>query len=92
MADDGLRRGNARENTRRDLERLSRRRPPSLAASIALIGSVGWPIVLLAAGGGLLGRYLDGVWHLGIACTLVLVLLGAVLGSWIAYRSLRGKP
>lgn len=74
----------------RDLERLSRRQAPSLAASIALIGSVGWPIVLLGAGGGLLGRYLDGLWNLGIAATLTLVLLGTGVGCYIAYRSVRG--
>lgn len=91
MAEDPLRRGNARDRTRRDLERLSRREPTSLAASIALIGSVGWPIVLLATGGGLLGRYLDGLLKLGIACTLTLLLLGTGIGTYIAYRSVRGK-
>jgi len=91
MADDPLRRGNARDRTRRDLERLARREPARLASSLALIGSVGWPIVLLGTGGGLLGRYLDGLWRLGTACTLTLLLLGVGLGTYIAYRTVRGK-
>ena len=91
MADDQLRRGDARDKTRRDLERLSRRRETGLAASIALIGSVGWPIVLLGAGGALLGNYLDNLTHLGIACTLTLILLGTALGCFVAYRSLLGR-
>lgn len=89
--DDSLHRGDTRDRTGRDLERLARRRAPGLAASIALIGSVGWPIVLLAVGGGLLGRYLDRVWHLGIAATLTLLVVGVGLGSYIAYRSVRGR-
>jgi len=91
MGDESLRRHDPRDQTGRDLARLARRRPPGLAASIALIGSVGWPIVLLGAGGGLLGRWLDGVWHLRIAATLILLLLGVSLGSWIAFRSVRGR-
>ena len=89
--DDSLHRGDTRARTGRDLERLARRRSTGLAGSIALIGSVGWPIVLLAVGGGLLGRYLDSRWHLGIAATLILLFLGVVLGSYIAYRSVRGR-
>ncbi len=91
MPKDPLRRGDARDQTRRDLERLSHRQPPGLGASIALIGSVGWAIVLLGVGGGLLGHYLDALLHLGIASTLILILLGTGFGTYVAYRSLRGK-
>ncbi len=89
--DDSLHRGDPRDRTGRDLERLARRRSPGLAASIALIGSVGWPIVLLAVGGAVLGRYLDSRWNLGIAATLILLFLGVGLGTYIAYRSVRGR-
>jgi len=91
MPDDSLHRQDARDRTGRDLERLARRRPAGLAASIALIGSVGWPIVLLGVGGGLLGRWLDQLWHLRIAATLVLLLAGVAAGSYIAYRAVRGR-
>ena len=91
MSDDSLHRHDPRDRTGRDLERLARRRPPGLASSIALIGSVGWPIVLLGVGGGLLGRYLDGLWHLRIAATLILLLAGVGAGSYIAFRAVRGR-
>ena len=91
MPDDSLHRGDTRDRTGRDLARLARRRPPGLAASIALIGSVGWPIVLLGVGGGLAGRYLDRAWHLGVTATVLLLVGGVGLGSYIAYRSVRGR-
>ena len=88
---DGLRRGDTRDRTRRDLERLRRRRSGGhFWSSLALIGSVGWPIVLLATGGALLGRYLDQRWGGGIRMTLMLITLGTAAGTLIAYRSVRG--
>jgi ATP synthase protein I len=54
---------------------------------LALVGSVGWPIVLLATGGALLGRYLDGRWGTGIRFTLALLTLGTAAGTFIAYRT-----
>lgn len=92
MDDDQLRRGDARDRTRRDLERLEHRESVSFWSSLALIGSVGWPIVLLATGGGLLGRFLDQQWGTGVLVTLTLLLAGAVLGSFVAFSTLRGKP
>lgn len=86
------RRGDARERTRRDLDRFRQREPGGhFWRSLALIGSVGWPIVLLATGGALLGRSLDGRLGGGVRFTLILLTLGTVLGSSIAYRSLRGE-
>ncbi|HUK63658.1 MAG TPA: AtpZ/AtpI family protein [Dongiaceae bacterium] len=86
-----FRRGDARERTRKDLERLSRRESGNrFWRSLALIGAVGWPIVLLATGGAILGRYLDTRVGTGIRFTLVLLLAGTVLGSLIAYRTVRG--
>jgi ATP synthase protein I len=79
-----------RERTRRDLDRLQRREPGGgFWRGLALVGSVGWPIVLLATGGALLGHYLDVRWGTGIRWALILVTAGAVAGSWMAYRSLR---
>jgi predicted F0F1-ATPase subunit len=88
---DRFRRDDARERTRRDLVRLRRREPGGgFWRSLAIIGSVGWPIVLLATGGALLGRYLDGRWDTGVAVTLTLLTAGAGLGCWVAFRTLRG--
>jgi predicted F0F1-ATPase subunit len=84
-------RGDARERTRRDIDRFRRReRGSGFWHSLALVGSVGWPIVLLATGGALLGRYCDERFATGVRFTLMLLTMGAALGSFIAYRSLRG--
>jgi predicted F0F1-ATPase subunit len=85
-----LRRGDTRERTRKDLERLRRRVPGGrFWRSLALIGSVGWPIVLLSTGGAILGRYLDARLQSGTRFTLTLLTIGTVAGSLIAYRALR---
>jgi ATP synthase protein I len=92
MTDPGerFRRADTRRRTRQDLERLRRREPGGrFWQSLALVGSVGWPIVLLATGGALAGRYLDTRWQAGIRFTLALLTLGTFLGSLVAYRAVR---
>jgi predicted F0F1-ATPase subunit len=85
-----FRRGDARERSRRDLDRLARRANGNgFWRSLALIGSVGWPIVLLATGGALLGRRLDTRFQTGVRFTLILLTVGTIAGSVIAYRALR---
>lgn len=87
---DAFRRGDLREQTRRDLKRRARRAPASrFFRALGLLGSVGWPIVILATGGALLGRVLDARFHSGIHATLSLLVLGTALGTAIAYRSVR---
>lgn len=89
---DRFRRDDAQERTRRDLVRLRQREPGGgFWRSVALIGSVGWPIVLLATGGALLGQYLDNRWGTGVHATLILLTVGTTLGSWVAFRTLRGR-
>jgi len=79
------------ERTRRDIERLRRREPGGgFARSLALIGSVGWPIVLSATGAAFAGRYLDARLATGVRATLILITLGTVFGCIVAYRSVRG--
>ncbi len=95
MADapDRFDRGDPLQRTRRDVVRRRRREPASrFWHSVALIGSVGWPIVLLATGGALLGRYLDVRWQTGVQLTLTLLVAGTALGSWIAFAAVRGRP
>jgi len=80
-----------RERTRRDLERLRRREPAGkFWRSLALVGSVGWPIVLLAIGGAMGGRFLDRRFASGVRFTLMLLTVGTVAGTLIAFRTLRG--
>ncbi len=81
-----------RESARRDIERRRRRETgPKFWRSLALVGSVGWPIVLFATGSALLGRYLDVRWDTGVRFTLLLLTIGTVAGTVIAFRSLRGN-
>jgi ATP synthase protein I len=86
-------RQDVQERVRRDLERRRRREPESrFWHSVALIGSVGWPIVLLATGGALGGRWADRHFGTGVRFTLMLLSMGTALGTWIALRAVRGKP
>lgn len=89
--DDALfRRNDVDARTRRDLDRRRRREPASrFWGAVALIGSVGWPIVLLATGGALLGRFLDARWDTGLRLTLSLLGIGTAIGTFMAYRSAR---
>lgn len=92
MADPGapFRRGDPRDRTRRDIDRRRRREPGGgFWKSLALIGSVGWPIVLFATGAALLGRAIDARWGTGVRFTLMLLTAGTALGCFIAYRTLR---
>lgn len=84
-------RGDLLERGKRDVARRRRRGSDGFWHALSLVGSVGWPIVLLATGGALLGRYADSIWGTGVRFTLMLLALGAGLGTWAAFRSLRGK-
>jgi len=80
-----------RDRTRRDIERMKRRQSGGgFWRWAALIGSVGWPIALLGTGGAILGRYLDARWETGVRFTLMLLAIGISLGTFIAFRALRG--
>ncbi len=85
-----LRRVDPRDAVRRDGSRLSRREQGhrTFWRSLGLIGTVGWPIALGAAGGAFAGRQLDRAWHTGIRFTLMLLALGLLLGSIAAWNSI----
>jgi predicted F0F1-ATPase subunit len=88
--DPHFQRPDAHDRTQRDIDRFRRREPGGrFWRSLALIGSVGWPIVLLATGGALLGHHLDGRFGTGVHFTLVLLTTGTAVGSFIAYRAVR---
>ena len=90
LSDDRFRRDDPRGRARRDFDRRRRREPTGhFWRSLALIGSVGWPIVLLATAGALLGHDLDGRLHTGVRMTLGLLTAGTVVGTWLAFRALR---
>jgi len=91
LREEEFRRADARTSARRDVERRRRRAPEShFWRSLALVGSVGWPIVLLATGGALLGWHLDQRWQTGVRFTLALLTVGTTLGTWGAFRAVKG--
>jgi predicted F0F1-ATPase subunit len=87
--DESYRRGDLREQVGRDMERISRRRPTPFWQSLALIGSVGWPIAIAAIGGIWLGRFLDSMWGTGVRVTLLIASVSTLVGTIVAYRAIR---
>jgi ATP synthase protein I len=59
---------------------------PSVARRLAQIGVLGWIIVVPMLIGVFAGRWLDQKFHSGIFCTAPLLMLGAVLGCWSAWK------
>jgi predicted F0F1-ATPase subunit len=89
---DLLRRRDALEQTRRDVGRLRRREPERrFWQYVSVLGSVGWPIALLAVAGGALGRSLDQHWGTGVRLTFSLLALGAFVGCWVAWHAVKGR-
>lgn len=80
-----------RERLRRDADRYARRqgREASFWRSLGVLGAIGWPIVLAAVGGALVGRWLDARWRSGIRMTMILLVAGVVAGGWIAWRAMQ---
>jgi ATP synthase protein I len=81
-----------RDTWERDLERRAHREDSdrSFWRSLRVLGGVGWPIVLAAAGGAMLGHSLDARWNTGVRSTLVLLTVGVVVGSLVAYHTVKG--
>lgn len=82
-----------RDAIRRDWSRLERRESgqQTFWRSLAVLGTVGWPIALGAAGGSLLGRFLDARFATGIRYTLMLMMAGLLVGSFSAWKSVTQK-
>lgn len=76
----------------RDFRRQARREPGHRMfwRSLGVLGSVGWPIALFTAGGALAGHALDMHQNSGVRFALIFLTAGAFLGSWIAWRTVRG--
>jgi ATP synthase protein I len=70
------------ERTRRG----EREGDPSVARRLAQIGVLGWIIVTPMLIGVFAGRWLDRTFNSGLFCTAPLLLLGAALGCWSAWR------
>ncbi len=58
----------------------------SVASRLAQIGVLGWMIVTPMLIGVFAGRWLDRTFNSGLFCTAPLLMLGAALGCWSAWR------
>ena len=58
----------------------------SVARRLGQIGVLGWIVVLPMLAGIFLGRWLDRSLQSGLFCTAPLLMLGAALGCWSAWR------
>jgi ATP synthase protein I len=59
---------------------------PSVTRRLAQIGVLGWIIVTPMLIGVFAGRWLDRTFNSGLFCTAPLLMLGAVLGCWSAWK------
>ena len=59
---------------------------PSLAARLGQIGLLGWSIVVPIMIGILIGRWLDRIFGTGIFFSAPLIMIGAAIGLWSAWK------
>lgn len=80
-----------RRSLERDVGRLARREPSAASfwRSLSVLGTVGWSIAVPAVVGAWLGHRLDLRWDSGVRFTLMLLVLGVMVGSAIAWRAVR---
>jgi len=80
-----------RRSLDRDVDRYARRERSSETfwRSLSVLGTVGWSIVLPAAGGAWLGHRLDLRFGTGVRFTLMLLTAGVMIGSVVAWRVIR---
>lgn len=90
-APDPARRPDVRRALQRDASRLARREVGhrSFWNSLGVLGMIGWPIALASVGGAVLGRYIDMQIQSGVRFTLLFLMIGAGMGSWIAWKAIR---
>lgn len=62
---------------------------PSLGARLGQIGVLGWTIVVPTLLGLVLGRWLDREFATGIFFSAPLIIIGAILGFWSAWKWMR---
>jgi ATP synthase protein I len=63
---------------------------PSLARRLSRIGVLGWVIVTPMLIGVFVGRWIDDKFGTGIFWTAPLLMLGAALGCWSAWKWMQG--
>lgn len=86
---DRLDRGIERRRERR--ARGEREGERSLAENLAMIGALGWLVVLPALAGVALGRWIDRRAGGGITFTAALLVVGLALGCWLAWKRMHER-
>jgi len=71
-------------------ERWQREGERSIGQNLAMIGALGWTIVLPTLAGIFVGRWLDGHLNMGVFWTLGLLLAGLTLGCTLAWKRMHG--
>lgn len=86
------RKRNMLHSIERDMKRYEERESArrSFWRSLGVLGSVGWPIVVMTVGGAWIGSWLDRDWGTGVRLTMILVFVGAILGSSVAWSIIQG--
>ena len=78
--------------TRRERRARSQREgEPSLGQNLAMIGVLGWTVVVPTLLGIFLGRWLDRQFGMGLFWTLGLLVAGLTLGCTLAWQKIRGE-
>jgi len=72
-------------------ERWQREGERSLAQNLAMIGSLGWTIILPTLAGILAGRWLDHTFNSGIFWTLGLLVAGLAVGCTLAWNMMHSE-
>jgi ATP synthase protein I len=76
-----------RRRARRDEWRRTGERP--LASNLAMVGTLGWLIVVPALIGTFVGRWLDRRTGMGVTFTSALMCLGIMVGCWFAWKKVK---
>lgn len=71
-------------------ERWQREGERSMGQNLAMIGALGWTIVLPTVAGMFAGRWLDRHFNMGIFWTLGLLMAGLALGCALAWKRIHG--
>jgi ATP synthase protein I len=71
-------------------ERWQREGERSMGQNLAMIGALGWTIMLPTLAGIFVGRWLDRYFSMGIFWTLGLLVAGLALGCTLAWKRMHG--
>jgi ATP synthase protein I len=77
------------ERRRARREAWKREGERSLASNLAMVGTLGWLIVVPTLGGTFVGRWIDRKMGMGVTFTSALMCIGMVAGCFLAWKKVR---